>query len=86
MFEYLWLESTLDKLADIYVTLDVDARERMAAGIELFNEQLATDPLEVGESRVGGFRVAFPPLLKVSFHVDVADRRVRVTDVTQYGR
>ncbi|MBA4191694.1 MAG: hypothetical protein C0467_27255 [Planctomycetaceae bacterium] len=86
MFKYLWLEATLDKLADIYITLDVSQRDRVAAGIELFNQQLATDPLEVGESRVGGFRVAFPPLLKVSFHVDVTNRRVRVTDVTQYGR
>jgi len=86
MFKYLWLEATLDKLADIYITLDVSQRDRVAAGIEVFNQQLATDPLEVGESRVGGFRVAFPPLLKVSFHVDIANRRVRVTDVTQYGR
>lgn len=86
MFQYLWLESALDKLADIYVTLDPDERERVAAGIERFNERLASEPLDVGESRVGGFRVAFPPLLKVSFHVDAASRRVRVTDVTRYGR
>lgn len=63
MFEYLWLETTLDKLADIYITLDVPQRERLATGIEWFNERLAEDPLDVGESRVGGFRVAFPPLL-----------------------
>jgi len=86
MFEYSWLETTLDKLADIYIALDSQERERMAAGIELFNQQLATDPLEVGESRLGGFRVAFPPLVQVYFHVDVANRRVRVTDVTRYGR
>ncbi len=42
MFEYLWLET---KLADIYIAVDVPARDRMAAGIERFNERLATDPL-----------------------------------------
>ena len=63
MFEYRWLESTLNKLADIYVATDRDERERMAAGVEAFNAQLAVDPMDVGESRVGGYRVAFPPLL-----------------------
>jgi hypothetical protein len=86
MFEYRWLESTLDKLASIYIAADVAERERMAAGVETFNSQLAFDPLDVGESRVGGFRVAFPPLLKVSFHVNEANRQVRVTDVIRYGR
>ena len=86
MFEYRWLESTLDKLANIYVAANAAERERMAAGVEAFNAQLAVDPLDVGESRVGGYRVAFPPLLKVSFHVDESNRRVRVTDVIRYGR
>jgi plasmid stabilization system protein ParE len=86
MFEYRWGEAALDKLADIYVTADASERERMAAGVEEFNAQLAADPLDVGESRVGGYRVAFPSLLKVSFHVNEANSRVRVTDVIRYGR
>lgn len=86
MYEYRWLEAALDKLADIYLMLDQAERDRMAAGVEAFNAQLAADPLDVGESRVGGYRVAFPPLLKVSFHVDPASGRVRVTDVIRYGR
>ena len=86
MFEYRWLEAALDRLADIYVTAGPVERERMAAGVEAFNARLAADPLDVGESRVGGYRVAFPPLLRVYFHVDEATRRVRVTDVIRYGR
>lgn len=86
MFEYHWLEAVLDKLAAIYVTAPPAERDRMAAGVELFNARLSLDPLGVGESRVGGFRVAFPPLLRVYFHVDEAARRVRVTDVVRYGR
>ncbi len=86
MYTVIWKSLLLDRLADIYVTADASERERMAAGVEEFNAQLAADPLDVGESRVGGYRVAFPPLLKVSFHVNEANSRVRVTDVIRYGR
>jgi len=57
----------------------------MAAGVQAFNDQLSADPFEVGESRADGFRVAFPPLLRVSFHVNRATGRVRVLDVMRYG-
>ncbi|WP_439621769.1 hypothetical protein [Gemmata sp.] len=86
MFGYLWLDSTLDKLAGIYVALDLSDQDRLAAGVELFNARLAADPLGVGESRSGGLRVAFIPFLRVYFRVDVANRFVRVVDVTRYGR
>lgn len=86
MFDYRWLETVLDKLAAVYVSLDVPQQNRMAAGVERFNERLAADPLDLGESRGGGYRVAFTPLLMVTFHVNEAARRVRVTDVTRFGR
>ena len=86
MFEYKWLELALKTLSDIYVTLDLADQDRMAAGVELFNARLATDPLAVGESRVGAYRVAFPPLLRVYFYVDEVARRVEVTDAIRYGR
>jgi hypothetical protein len=85
MFVYHWLESTLDKLAEIYVAATPAERVRIADGVEAFNTSLATDPLEVGESRQGGFRVAFPPLLRIYFRVDVASRSVLVIDVARYG-
>lgn len=86
MFDYRWLESALDKLAEIYVAADSSERERIAAGVEAFNARLATAPLEEGESRMGGYRIAFPPLLRVYFRVYEATHRVRVTDVSRYGR
>jgi hypothetical protein len=86
MFEYRWLESVLDKVAEIYVALEGPDRDRMASGIEAFDARLAADPFDVGESRAGGFRVAFPPLLEVVFHIDEATRQVRVTDVARYGK
>ena len=86
MFEYRWLRSVLDKLADIYVSTDVPDRDRIVAGVEMFNLKLATDPLSIGESRGDGYRVAFLPLLLVYFHVDEANLRVQITDVSRYGR
>lgn len=85
MYEYRWLDAVLDKLAELYVTADLSERDRMAAGVAAFNARLAADPLDIGESRRGGYRVGFPPLLRVYFHVDQANRRVRVTDVIRYG-
>ena len=86
MFESFWLESALDRLAIIYVAADTPDRARLAEGVERLNNRLASDPLDVGESRAGGFRVAFTPLLMVYFHVDEMKRRVRVTDVIPYGQ
>ncbi len=86
MYLVIWKTFLLDRLADFYVSAEVDDRERMAVGVEWLNARLAADPLDVGESRSGGYRVAFPALLMVTFSVDVINRRVRVTDVTRYGR
>ena len=57
----------------------------MADGVDHLNAQLAADPFEVGESRADGLRVAFPPLLCVSFTVDKARRTVRVAKLFRYG-
>ena len=86
MYAVIWKTALLDRLADIYVAAEVDERERMAAGIEALNARLADDPSDVGESRVGGYRVAFTPLLRVSFHVDPVRRQVRVTDLVRIRR
>lgn len=86
MFQSHWIESALDKLADVYVAANLSERDRMTASVELLNAQLATNPLELGESRVGGYRVVFLPLLVVYYHVDEANRQVRVTDVIRYGQ
>ncbi|QDU19252.1 hypothetical protein [Urbifossiella limnaea] len=86
MFEYEWLEPILDKLTRIYVSLDVPSRDRMAGAVEGFNARLASEPLDVGESRVGGYRVAFVSVLMITFHVNLTTRRVRVTDVIRFGR
>ena len=86
MYTYQWTDPALDKLADIYVGAEVPDRDRMAAGVEAFNARLAADPLAVGESRVGGYRIGFAPLLRMFFRVDTATRMVWVVDVKRFGR
>ena len=86
MYHYAWLEPVLDDLAAIYVAAARKKRDDLAAGVSKFNTQLADDPLSVGESRFDGRRVAFPPLLRIFFKVDVAARRVWVTSVIRYGK
>lgn len=86
MFEYEWLESAIDKFSNIFTTQDLDGQDRMAGAVERFNARLRSVPLDVGESRVGGFRVAFVSVLMITFHVNLTTRRVRVTDVIRYGR
>lgn len=86
MFTLIWLDVTLDELADVYVAVTPEQRARIAAGIEALNTRLRDDPLSVGESRSGGRRLVFTPLLAVTFQVSVSDRTVRVTSVKQYGK
>lgn len=78
MFELTWSNTSLDQLADSYVAATTEERQRMAAAIESLNTRLRADPLAVGESRVGAFRVAFVPHLAILFHVSEAHRTVRV--------
>src|SRR4051794_23937238 len=85
MFTVTWLNTPLDRLADAYVSGSPADRERMAVGIDALNSRLRSDPLDVGESRSEGFRIAFAPPLAVGFHVDEAGRDVTVMMVKLTG-
>ena len=86
MFSCHWFATALDELADIYVGVNNDERDRIGGGVAALNTRLADDPLAVGESRDYDFRIAFPSLLCVHFRVDVPHRQVRVTRVVRYGK
>lgn len=85
MFALIWTNRALTALADLYTSATVEERERIAAGVDALNARLRNDPLTEGESRTGNFRVAFPVLLLVVFHVGTASRTVTVTWVRRYG-
>ena len=86
MYAVIWLDSVLDKLAEIYVNADTAERNRMAVGIDTLNRLLSDRPLEMGESRGGTVRIAFSDLLAVRFRVDSDARIVRVVGVGRIGR
>ena len=86
MYRVIWLDSTLDDLAIIYVSCALDLQRRMVAGIDALNRRLARNPLEEGESREGRTRLTFTGLLMVRFWVDITDRVVQVHAVERYGR
>ena len=84
-YRVVWVAGLLDRLAELYISAEPADRDRMAVGVEHFNNRLAADPLSVGESRQGNHRVAFPPLLHVYFRVDQSSRVVWITRVNRYG-
>jgi hypothetical protein len=45
-----WVRQSLDRLADIYVTLDLNGQDEVANIVERINSTLARDPYSVGES------------------------------------
>lgn len=86
MFALIWTERALDQLADVYVAVAQDERDRIAAAVDSFNQRLQSDPLSEGESRSNGFRIAFLPLIAVMFRVSEADGVAHVTRVRRFGR
>ena len=86
MFALIWMNRALEQLANVYVTATPEERERIAAAVDALNARLRSDPLSEGESRSGGFRITFPSLLSVLFHVSETDRVVHVARVMRYGR
>ena len=85
-FTIIWKSTVLDRLADFNVASTDAERKQMAGGVEHLNRQLEQNPLDVGESRHAGYRVAFPPLLMVTFSVDESNREVRVVHLVRFGR
>jgi hypothetical protein len=86
-FAVVWRQAALDLLADLYVTLPLGDQDRVAAGVKALNARLASDPFAVGEGRDDDHdRIAFPPLLSVTFEVDPAAGVVRVINVVRFGR
>jgi hypothetical protein len=86
-YAVVWRRVVLDMLADHYITLPLADQRLAAAGVASLNSRLASDPFEVGEGRDDDSdRIAFLPLLCVSFEVDPASRTVRVTGVSRSGR
>lgn len=76
-----WTESAEQKLTRLWLSArDRQAIQEATAEVE---RVLATQPLAVGESRAGNFRIYFSGPLAVVYSVSVADRMVKVVEVTR---
>jgi len=85
MFTVAWAHRALNKLADLYVGVDLAGQQRLAASIDALNRRLAQKPIDEGESRTGNYRITFVEGLTIRFTVDLADRLVRVYAVHRRG-
>ena len=79
MFAVIWYNSALDALADAVVQADLPTRDTIEQAVIRLNTNLAADPTNLGESRLGGRRIAFEQPCAILFRVDNASGVVRVT-------
>jgi hypothetical protein len=86
MYTLTWSSRALDQLAELYITPPLEEQRQLAAAVDAFNNRLKSQPLDEGESRGDGLRIAFTAGLSVRFRVNEVQRTVRVTYVTPYGR
>ncbi len=68
----------------IELWLDSAARRAVTAAADVIDEILASNPMEVGESRPEGMRILFMEPLAVIFRVQGEDRKVIVTEVWRF--
>ena len=86
MYTLTWSTRALDLLVELYVALPLEEQRRLAAAVDAFNNRLKAQPLDEGESRGNGLRIAFTAGLAIRFRVNEVQRTVRVTYVKRYGR
>ncbi len=67
MYDVLWPDYAIDRLAEIYVELDLQSQDRVAGAVKMLNQRLAINPLLVGEERDGDRRIVFVDLLAIRF-------------------
>lgn len=82
-FTVIWVVHAQDQLAEIWMA--ATDRNAVTAASYRLDQQLADDPLNLGESRGGIERIAFEPPLRILFRVLEPDRRVEVHEVALFG-
>jgi plasmid stabilization system protein ParE len=81
-----WTGSALDRLADIFVAVDLAEQDAIEGTVRRINATLTGGPQDLGESRPGGRRVWFADPLTVVYRVIPAEGRVIVSHVAQRRR
>jgi hypothetical protein len=86
MFGVVWTNKALDELADIWVTVSPELRDRIESAMQRLDQSLRDDPNTVGESRNQNRRVAFDPPIAIIYQIDYSSQVVVVSHVWQYGK
>ena len=83
-YTVIWKPSAKQHLADIW--LSAEDRAAIASAADRIDRLLASDPLDVGESRSGNDRILIDVPLAVVFEVSELDRRVDVLTIRHVPR
>ncbi len=78
-YTVVWQPTAERMLADIWNR--AADRNAVAAAADRVDDLLARDPLALGESRDGPYRIVFETPLAIDFEVQATDRRVQVLRV-----
>jgi hypothetical protein len=86
MFGVVSTNSALDELADIWVRVTPQLRDRIEFSVQSLDQALSEDPNTLGESRSHDRRVAFDPPIAIIYRIEANPQVVIVTHVWQYGK
>lgn len=86
MFRVRWERRALDELTDLWTQADSATRQALTAASHTIDRRLARDPLNEGESRPRGRRIAFFPPLAVLFRVENDGQTVSVLHLRLFHR
>jgi plasmid stabilization system protein ParE len=86
MFVVRWTKRASNKMADLWLGGDSDLRRAITQAIHIIDQQLQSDPLDLGESRPGKRRIHFVSPLGIFYRVDETKSMVRVLQVWHVKR
>ena len=86
MFTVLWGLEALEELTHLWIQADSMLRKAITTASHQIDQQLAHDPENIGESRIGTERIWFVFPLGILFEVDHANKTVRVLQVWRYQK
>jgi hypothetical protein len=86
MFEVVWIQRSVDELADEWLSADSFSRRLISTAARQIDERLRDDPNSLGESRGGEERIHFVDPLGFTFRVNATDRTVYVLQVWRIDR
>jgi hypothetical protein len=65
----IWLRRAIDQLTDLWLKADSELREAITKAAHQIDQELKSNPEEVGESRPDGRRIHFVQPLAILFEV-----------------